>query len=1101
MVSSVRKKGRTATDKNASIFDSEGDNPVELVLLEKGRLILDLYTIEADAIVGGMGRVFRVHNPILNVDLALKQPRAELFKNKKQKKNFASECENWIKLGLHPNIVSCYYVREINGIPSIFSEWMDGGSLKEYIESKALYKGRKKEVLERILDISIQFARGLHYAHEQDLIHQDVKPANLLLTTDGRAKTLTAKVCDFGIAGAREKVANANGRTDSSDSNTVVVNGHAYTHVYRSPEQKDSIVLTRRTDVWSWAVSVLEMFIGKRLWSDGAEAGNKCEDNFVKKMRVSMPESIKDLLRHCFRAKEADRPHDFGVVEAELLLIYQAETGNAYPRPKPKAASNSADSLNNKALSFYDIGKSEEAEKCWAQALDITSNHIESLYNQSIHLWKTGQIDDIEVLRRISENRTNMTDYYLAKIHLLQYDAECAIACLNKVERNPENTEYINKLMYSALEMKKTEKNRTCIHTIEEGATSACFSPDGKIILSSSDDSNIYLWDVATWECILTFIGHTKSVRSVCFSSDGKTALSCSSDKTIKLWDTATRLCLHTFSGHTDSVTSACFSRDGKKVFSHSWDKTVKIWDLVTGECLHTFYIFSSLNSACLSPDGKMILLDGNDYQLRLLDVETGQCVRTFSGHTDYVTSVSFSPDGKMVLSSSYDETIILWNAVTGQKIRIFKGHTDNIESVCYSPNGKTALSGSSDKTVRLWDISTGQCICTFLGHTSKFSRSVETVSFSPDGKIALSCSMSEIKMWSIPNKPDYEMVQSKVVTTETELHNTGLFDSLIVDANTLLGKGDVGGVLTILARLPEKRILVSNSKFVELKKQTGRYCVLSKINHVTQTKSLAQKSELICISPDGETALSGCFDNTFKLWDIRTGECLRIFKGHTHHVNSIRFSPRGNMVLSGSDDKTIKLWDVKTGECIQTFEKGFRFVNSVRFSSDGMTVLSDNIEQATELWDEENWRSILLSKGNVPNNTSCLSPNKKIAILINSDRTFELWNIASKKCIYRSVKSVEFNRYSFCFSPDGTQFLVAGGKEILIYDIDYELYFPGWEDWSDDVLSFVQNFLTFYPNYTYADFKRLITELQNHGYGWLRPKGVKSKLQELSGK
>ena len=91
--------------------------------------------------------------------------------------------------------------------------------------------GDEKEVLERILDISIQFARGLHYAHEQGLIHQDVKPDNLLLTGDGKAKVLTAKVGDFGIAGARAMIADAN--TVASGSGTVVVNGKMESIQYR----------------------------------------------------------------------------------------------------------------------------------------------------------------------------------------------------------------------------------------------------------------------------------------------------------------------------------------------------------------------------------------------------------------------------------------------------------------------------------------------------------------------------------------------------------------------------------------------------------------------------------------------------------------------------------------------------------------------------------------------------------------------------------------------------------------------------------------------------------------------------------------------------
>ncbi|TSA31267.1 MAG: serine/threonine protein kinase, partial [Verrucomicrobiaceae bacterium] len=144
-----------------------------------------------------MGKVQRVHHILWDVDLAMKQPHPHLFETEAQKQNFIGECEAWINLGLHPHIVSCHYVREVNGIPSIFAEWMEGGTLSSWITSGKLYKGSDSDVLKRILDIAIQFAWGLDYAHDHGLIHQDVKPDNVMLTAIG-----DVKVADFGIAKA-----------------------------------------------------------------------------------------------------------------------------------------------------------------------------------------------------------------------------------------------------------------------------------------------------------------------------------------------------------------------------------------------------------------------------------------------------------------------------------------------------------------------------------------------------------------------------------------------------------------------------------------------------------------------------------------------------------------------------------------------------------------------------------------------------------------------------------------------------------------------------------------------------------------------------------
>ena len=181
----------------------------------RGTKILDTYEVISDAVRGGMGSVWKVRHGGWNTDLAMKRPQPRFFSegSEKRKENFVRECEAWINLGLHPNIVSCYYVREISGVPTIFSEWMENGSLKNRIEDGSLYEvseeqkrtvgDRERIIQARLLDIAIQFARGLHYAHESrdHLIHQDVKPDNLLLTM-----TWEAKVADFGLARARTQL-------------------------------------------------------------------------------------------------------------------------------------------------------------------------------------------------------------------------------------------------------------------------------------------------------------------------------------------------------------------------------------------------------------------------------------------------------------------------------------------------------------------------------------------------------------------------------------------------------------------------------------------------------------------------------------------------------------------------------------------------------------------------------------------------------------------------------------------------------------------------------------------------------------------------------
>ena len=100
-----------------------------------GQTILDLYEVTGLLGEGGMGRVYKVHHKGWNTDLAVKNPRPEIFAQAGGKENFIREAETWVNLGLHPHTVSCYYVRTLGGITRVFAEYVEGGSLADWIRT------------------------------------------------------------------------------------------------------------------------------------------------------------------------------------------------------------------------------------------------------------------------------------------------------------------------------------------------------------------------------------------------------------------------------------------------------------------------------------------------------------------------------------------------------------------------------------------------------------------------------------------------------------------------------------------------------------------------------------------------------------------------------------------------------------------------------------------------------------------------------------------------------------------------------------------------------------------------------------------------------
>ena len=280
------------------------------------------------------------------------------------------------------------------------------------------------------------------------------------------------------------------------------------------------------------------------------------------------------------------------------------------------------------------------------------------------------------------------------------------------------------------------------------GQPRAQFSPDGRTLLSTNAtrDGLFKLWDVRTGEAIRTFEGHSDRVRSVAFSPDGRSILSGSDDNTLKLWDAASGRAIRSFQGHSGAVFSVAFSPDGRSVLSGSRDKTLKLWDAASGREIRTFQGHSGwVTSVAFSPDGRSVLSGSYDNTLKRWDAASGRAIRTFRGHSDWVRSVAFSPDGQSILSGSDDNTLKLWDVASGpkkedQSIRTLKGHSSAVMSVVFAPDGRSILSGSWDNTLKLWDVASGpkkedQSIRTLKGHSTY----VRSVTFSPDGRRAAS--------------------------------------------------------------------------------------------------------------------------------------------------------------------------------------------------------------------------------------------------------------------------------------------------------------------------------------------------------------------------
>jgi WD40 repeat protein len=219
----------------------------------------------------------------------------------------------------------------------------------------------------------------------------------------------------------------------------------------------------------------------------------------------------------------------------------------------------------------------------------------------------------------------------------------------------------------------------------EEDVVSAAFSPDGKRIVTASDDYTARLWDAQTHKLIGVLKGHKKNVSHAAFSPDGNSIVTASFDGSARLWDVKTRKVIAALNGHEQKVNSAAFSPDGKRIVTASGDGTARLWDAQTHKPIGKPLALAegTVESVAFSPDGKRIV--------------TG--------------SSSWTPDGKPIARADADllkeGSVQLWDAQTHKPIGkpLAADGYGTVASVAFSPDGNRIITASGIKA-QLWRIS-----------------------------------------------------------------------------------------------------------------------------------------------------------------------------------------------------------------------------------------------------------------------------------------------------------------------------------------------------------------------------------------------------------
>ncbi|MBY7143682.1 Stk1 family PASTA domain-containing Ser/Thr kinase [Virgibacillus sp. NKC19-3] len=242
-----------------------------------GRLLNDRYQIKETIGGGGMANVYLARDTILDRDVAIKVLRLEYAHDEEFIARFDREAQSATSLS-HPNIVNIYDVGEEDQILYMVMEYVDGMTLKEYIQMHGPIE------VQKALDIMKQLTSAIAHAHANDIVHRDIKPQNILIDANGQAK-----VTDFGIAIALSA-------TSLTQTNSILGSVH-----YLSPEQARGGTATKKSDIYSLGIVLFELLTGRLPFSGQTPVSIalkhlQSDTPSVRRFNPDVPQSVENIV-------------------------------------------------------------------------------------------------------------------------------------------------------------------------------------------------------------------------------------------------------------------------------------------------------------------------------------------------------------------------------------------------------------------------------------------------------------------------------------------------------------------------------------------------------------------------------------------------------------------------------------------------------------------------------------------------------------------------------------------------------------------------------------------------------------------------------------
>ncbi|MCK5648091.1 MAG: hypothetical protein KAI22_04355, partial [Gammaproteobacteria bacterium] len=546
------------------------------------------------------------------------------------------------------------------------------------------------------------------------------------------------------------------------------------TPAYASPEQLAGKPLTRRTDMWSWGVCVLEMIIGYCSWEAGAVAPGILEaynNNMLddEPALASIPIALSALLTECFQEAEGDRPASLNDIAKTLQEIYNNESVAAYPRPKPQGGSGTASSLNNQAISLLDLEQTNEAIQIWNSALNIDPQHFETNFNLSLYQWKNDGFEETELLEKIEsllkkekskkekskkekakkEERSEQAErikYALATLYIQFGHYTQVIEMLNNNNKMAHLPANINNDACKVLGLALCANYRLIKNSSRWELVAECLK---KAIADTSFTNKIsdpYL--ITAYTLALQRSGQKKNASEFFKASTAIGIIPKQLKQAVALFLPGYEI-LYRIAKKTIDIVQ--FINNGENIVFNQANSLI-LWSMKDKQIIREMKgHIAKITAFCISSDEKILISGSEQGDIRVWEIATGEMLNVWSAHKGKINALQISSCGQLLYTASSENKLCLWDYHKKSRLNSFygEGHSGEITDIHVSPFLQSAgqiVSAGADNILRVWDKSSGRTNHILSGH----DMAITSVQWLDDKHILSGSQDKTIRLWDI---------------------------------------------------------------------------------------------------------------------------------------------------------------------------------------------------------------------------------------------------------------------------------------------------------------------------------------------------------------